>query len=100
METELLGSQVSFAVAISYLMEWLKTKSWCPLIAKDAQVLNRLVAILIAFVIAIGIHYEFDAVQGRLVVDGLTLGNISHGLSAWVQQYIFQQIAYKKLVSG
>ena len=98
METELFGSQLAFAYVASTFMEWLKHKPWFPLLDKEAAILNRLVALAVSFIVAVGIHWTFDAAQGQLVITGLTWGGIAHSVVAWVQQYAFQQGSYKLLV--
>ena len=99
MESELISSQLAFAYVTSSVMEFLKNLSWFPLLQKEAKVLNTLIAVVVAFIVAIGIHWTFDAAQGTLVISGLTWGSIGHGFISWVQQFAFQQGAYKMLVA-
>ena len=96
--SELLSSQLSLAYVTSSVMEWLKHQGWFPLMDKETANLNRLVAVVASFLVAVGIHFSFDTSAGVLTITGLTAGNIVHGLLAWVQQFAFQQGAFKLLV--
>ena len=102
METELISSQLAVAYATSSLLEWLKGKSWFPLVNANTSSINRLVAIGTAFVAAIGVHLvsDWNQAEGVLVItiNGLTVANIAHGLIAWIQQYAMQQGSYKLLI--
>ena len=98
MESELISSQLSLAYATSAAIEFFKNQKWFPMLDKETQTLNRLVAIAASFVVAIGIHWTFDAAEGTLVIGGLTVANIWHGLLAWIQQYAFQQGAFRLLI--
>lgn len=100
MDTELIGSQFALAWATSHFMEWLKYQKWFPLIQAEAKVLNRLVAIGASFLVAIGLHWSFEAQAGVLTITGLTAANISHGVMAWIQQYSIQQLSYRFIVKG
>src|SRR5262245_22656447 len=98
METELLSTQLAVAYATSTALKWLKYQHWFPLMAKEAAVLNRLFSLAVAFIAAIGIHYTFDAATGTMVITGLTLPGILHGLWAWFEQFAMQQGVFKVIV--
>jgi CTP-dependent riboflavin kinase len=41
----------------------------------------------------------FDHTTGVLTITGLTISGIGHGLARFVQQWVFQQAAYKNLIA-
>lgn len=102
METELISSQLAVAYATSSLLEWLKHKPWFPLMQDKSAQLNRAMAMLAAFITAIGVHWvsDWQAANGVLTItiSGLTWANIGHGFIAWIQQYAMQQGFWKVLV--
>lgn len=100
METELLTSQLTAAYAASALLEWLKKQSWFPFANANTAALNRATSIIFAFFAAAGLHYTFDSEAGVLTISGLTAVNIAHAIWAWIQQYAFQQAAYRGLVKN
>lgn len=95
---ELFSSQLAVAYATSTAIKWLKYQKWFPLMQQEAAVLNRMFSAAIAFIAAIGIHYTFDVVQGTLVITGLTIAGVTHGLWAWGEQFALQQGVFKLIV--
>lgn len=104
MGSELISSQLAIAYASSSLIEWFKKRPGFPLLSADTPSLNRWAGLLTSFVTALGIHWitDWQATNGVLTVTitGLTVGNVAHGLLAWIQQYAMQQGAYRLLVKS
>ena|SRR5260221_6489883 len=65
---------------------------------RDKWAANLTVSIIMAFITAIGISYKYDSAAGTLVLSGLTVSGISHGLWHWFIQWIGQHAAYKTLI--
>lgn len=95
---ELFGSQIAVAYAASYGMKLLKYTKWFPFLQQNASNMNRIFAIIVAFLTSVGIQYTFDSVEGTLVISGLTLASVGHGLWAWFVQFCLQQGAFKVIV--
>ena len=95
---EILSTQLAVAYATSTAIKWLKYQSWFPLMQQEAAVLNRIFAALVAFIAGVGIHYTFDATSGTMVITGLTVSGIFHGLWAWFEQFAIQQGVFKVIV--
>jgi hypothetical protein len=83
--------QVMWALAMSYVMEWLKKQTWFPLSAETPAKLQALAGFLLATATAAGIHI---AVQGSVLdgaglsfsVTGLTMDAIKDVGFQWVSQ--------------
>ena len=102
---ELLGSQFAVAYWTTHLLEYLKGRSWFPFLKFHAAHANRVFSAGLALLIALGLHYSFDAAVDAAGhhVFSFTLalptgGEFLHGLFAWVQQFAMQDGAYRLLV--
>ena len=83
------GTSASVIVYGLRLLEY-----WSPWIAGWPARAKILLASLGAVGSAIGIHYTFSVEEGTLVVTGLTLAGLVHGLGHAAQQYAAQQILH------
>ena len=71
METVFLAQVVLGAVVV-YVLEWIKRARWVTFITIETKKLNGFLAKAAALLMAVGIHYEFDATAGTLMITGLT----------------------------
>jgi hypothetical protein len=90
------------AVLSSVIIQWMK-KSELAIFdflgtEKNKQAVNLYFSIFVAFVTSIGIGYKYDGATGVLVISGLTLAGIQHGLWHWFTQWIGQHISYKAII--
>jgi len=92
-------SSVVVAVIVTELIEILKRAGWCPL-GYDTDKLNRVVGAACAFLTGIGLQFQFDAVTGRLVIDGLLATGLLHGVAQWATQMAYYRLAVKPLVKA
>lgn len=98
MDSGLISSQLAFGYISSFALQWLKKQKWFPWVNMDSSQVNRFAAALTAFVVSAGVSWHFDSSAGTLVIAGLTLSNVWSAFIAWVQQFAFQQGAYKMLI--
>jgi len=98
MENGLIGSQLAIAYAASYGMKLLKYTKWFPFMQRNAANMNRIFAVIVAFFASIGIQYTFNSTDGTLLITGLTLAGVGHGLWSWFIQFALQQGAFKLIV--
>ena len=98
MEMGLLGSQLALAYLFSSLMKIFKYTPWFPFMQKEAAVLNRIFAAIMALIAAVGIQYTYDSVTGVMTITGLTAAGIATGLWSWFVQFALQQGAFKLIV--
>lgn len=91
-------SQVVISGLIGYSLEFLKKTRFFPWLTMETKRANRAVAWLIALCAAIGIHFQFDATAGQLVITGLTLTGITHGLWEYAKQLVLQQLIYDGVI--
>lgn len=96
--TEVITSQLTAGYAMAALIEFLKKQPWFPLANVDNAKLNRAFAAMMSLFAALAIHATFDSAAGVLTITGLTWQGIAHSAWAWIQQYAFQQAAYKGLI--
>lgn len=94
MESVVLNQITSSAVVI-LLLNKLKSSSWFPSITQKSDQINRVLAVLLAGLGAIGVHTSFDHAAGILTITGLTTTGILTGLWHWVTSYATQELAYQ-----
>ena len=85
------------------LLEKAKDWRWFPFmsnIGRFAPILNRVTPLVAAAVVASGVHWTFDAAEGRLVVDGLMPQHMINGVALWVVGAFTQHYRYHKTIKG
>lgn len=95
-----LISSGSAAVLAAYLLQYLKNAAWFPWlgIEQAKEKANLIASVLVAGVAAFGIHFTYNPTDGQLVITGLTLVGIAHGLGHWAAQWVAQHVSYKAFV--
>jgi hypothetical protein len=94
-----IETQVTLAVALPYLLQWLKGKSGFPLMSYNSQALNRTFTALVAFCASLGIHITFNSIAGTLLISGLTLSTIVTALQHGAFQWMMQHGVYKMMIA-
>lgn len=93
---EQLTSQVTIAIIVAHILEWLKANPKIPFVRYGAFWINAIAAAGAALVSAGVLEYTFDP-SGAFTMSG----NI-YGIMAWawtaVQQYALQHIMYRTTV--
>jgi hypothetical protein len=92
---DLVISQVTLSAVVVVVLQWLKKASWFPWLTAEGEKAKHAFAVLAAALTAIGIHYNYDAATGTLMITGITVAAIGHGLWHWLQSYAFQEVLYK-----
>ena len=82
------------AVAVAFL-NWLKSTRFFPWLTDETVKLNRLAAIALAAVRAVGINYTWNPADHSVLITGLTLAAICGGAWHWLQSYVVQQMIYR-----
>lgn len=95
---DIFGWQVALSALITFVLEHLKQSSWFPWLSQQTEGWNRIASVVLAAIGAVGIHAEFDATAGTLVITGLTLGGLLHFVLEWGRQWLYQQLIYKGVV--
>ena len=95
MHQDLVTSQITLSAVVVVVMQWLKNSSYMPWLNQQSDKANRVVAALLAFVTAIGIHYTYDA---GVVTITFTVMTVLHGLWHWLQSLVFQELVYKGVI--
>ena len=96
--TEHVISQVTTSAVIAYFLEWLKGTRLFPWLSMETAKLNRVVAVILSGIGALGVHANFDQTSGVLTITGLTVVTILHGLWDWAQAFVTQQVIYDGVV--
>lgn len=91
-----IGTGGVAAVLVSEFIEMIKANPKFGLINYDTGRINRVVSGLAAFLTGLGLQFQFDQVNGELVIKGLFLASITHGLAQWAIQQAYYRIALKK----
>ena len=76
-------------------MQLLKKAEWFPWINSQTDRANRLIAVALAGLAALGISFTFDAGTGVMTVAGLKLETILGGGWAWLKSYATQEFIYR-----
>jgi hypothetical protein len=95
--SETLGWMFTLGVVANALMKKLKTWQWVPKIEDGAGRVNVAMAALFALATSLGIHTEFDAQAGSLLITGLTWTSLLHFGGDWLRQYALQQFTYQSM---
>jgi hypothetical protein len=94
-----LSDQIPLALLSTYALQFVKNSRWFPWLTVESQKLNRIAGVVIAFATSLGILMNFDHAAGILTISGLTGANLLHAGARFIQQYAFQQVAYKTVVA-
>ena len=91
-EFSIFGTQFTASAVIVFL--WRLIEHWIPDAAKLPSTLKRSLLWFVAACAAIGVHYSFTSGNGTLVITGLTLANVGHGLGHLIMSVGLQEWAH------
>ena len=94
-----LQSQITLALIVPYILQWLKSRSWFPILTMAGGKMNAIVAAAVAIAGGVGIAFTFNDQTGILTVSGLTWTSIWPGLQHAVMQFMMQHAAYRTLIA-
>jgi hypothetical protein len=94
-----LTEQITLAVIATYALQIIKKSKWFPWLTVESQKLNYIVGVVVAFGASVGVVATFDHTAGVLTITGLTWAGLGHGAARFIQQWVFQQVAYKNLIA-
>lgn len=98
-ETQELSVSLVFAFLASSALEWLKRKSWFPVITeRTTWLVQRVTGVVVAIATATGINWTFTPDTGQLVITGLLWSSMSAALWDVTRQAVFQEMAYRGFV--
>lgn len=95
MDSNIVLTTAGSAIGMSYLIEQLKKADWFPFLTTYSEGLNRLVGVLAAGAVSVGIHYEWDVERHAVLIYLPTIVQVSHIGWNWFVQWALQQYAYK-----
>ncbi len=98
--TTLLTSQIAAAAACTYALNLLQQWSKAPWITKHTASINVLVRAGLALGATLGINAVWTASTGTLVISGLSLASVAHGIWHWFSQYALTHLAGSALEKG
>lgn len=94
-----LVTQFTSAAIVTYLMQLVKNASWFPLVQRGRALLNRIVSIVAAAAVAIGISWSWtkDPQTGlhTFVIANIGLWTFFHGFWHWLNQFALQETVYQ-----
>ena len=94
-----LQSQITLALIVPYILQWLKSQSWFPFLTLPGGKLNTMVAAIVAIAGGLGIAFSFNDQTGILTVSGLTWASLWPALQHAVMQFMMQHAAYRTLIA-
>jgi hypothetical protein len=96
-------TQFTSSAVVVYLMQKVKTAKWFPLVQQGRATLNRIVSVVAAFLVAVGVSWSWslDKTTGThtLVITGLSIYAVGHGLWHWLNQFALQETVYQATVN-
>ena len=85
------GNKFLWAMVSSWFMKlWRSNPKLGGFTENTALWAQRLIGAAVAFVNGMGIHFAFDKTTGQLVITGLIITSLLHG----VQQFLLQEFVY------
>jgi hypothetical protein len=94
----IVGTQLGSTLLVVGSLQWLKKAKWMPLVKEGSVVINRGISLAAALGVAIGIHYTWNpSDNGTLILTGVTLTNVLHGVFHVSAQFIYQETGYNVL---
>lgn len=85
---------------VPYVLERAKAWRWLPVIQPYAPVLNRVTAVAVSIVTALGVTVSFDAELGVLTVAGLLPGEMLRlGMQA-AGNWLVQELVYRTRIDA
>jgi hypothetical protein len=94
-----LQSQLTLALIVPYILQWLKAQKWFPLITMAGGRINAIVAAVVAAGAGLGIAISFNDQTGILTVSGLTWMSLWPAIQHAVLQFMMQHAAYRTLIA-
>lgn len=94
------GTQIAAAAIISFFVNFLKGSKFFPGITAETGKLNRVLAILLSGMAAIGIHARYSSTDHTLLFTGLSLTTVLYGLWHWIVQALYVHGWYKATSSN
>lgn len=92
--SESLGWGLCLSILANELMKKLKRSNLVPWMTAGTGSVNAVVATVLAGAAAAGIHTEFDAAHGTLLVTGITGEALTHFAGEWLKQWTLQHFVY------
>jgi len=86
------GTQFTASTVIVFIGHLLEAKF--PKTATIAPALKRTAYWLVAAGTAVGVHVAFNQSEGTMVITGLTVVGVAHGLWHWLQSVALQEFAH------
>src|SRR5438445_27836 len=91
--------QITASAVSVFVLQLIKKSKAIPWISSETPKLNRAIALILAGITALGIHYTYDATAGTLVISGLTLGGVLHASWHYLQSIAVQEGFYQAAVN-
>ena len=96
----ILTSQVAAAAACSYILNLLQRWRQVPWVTTHTAGINMTIRALLAGAATIGISWQWNSADHSLLITGLGLTTIIHGMWHWFSQYAFTHLAGATLDSA
>jgi hypothetical protein len=94
-----LQTQIVVAMAMSYVLQWLKRSKYFPLLTERSDRIIKVVwSALVAAGGAVAVTFAFDPTLGQLTVTGLDWTHMWHGFVAFLTSMLSQEAAYRTMI--
>ena len=100
----LISTQVTLSAISVAFIQWLKSRSWFPILHGTSDWANRAASGLMSIATAIGIHitWTHGDVPGAymIAVSGLTVTGLATGAFAVIKSMVFNELIYRSTVKS
>lgn len=97
--SNILATQFTSSAVVVYVMQRLKSASWFPWLQHGSATVSRIVSIVAAAAVAIGINYTWNPQTRGLLITIPTLAGFAIGIWHWLNQFAFQETIYQCTVN-
>lgn len=81
---------IGLGAIAAYLIKYLQGSKYFPWITAEAKKITLVVQGVLALLASLGIGYSWDPAAHSLMITGLSLTVVFHGLMTWISQFAIQ----------
>lgn len=96
MDTDISAQLTASTISVG-VIQWLKNSPSFPFINPNSKAAPYILSALSALIAAAGIHFAFDHSTGVLMVTGLNVESITHGIFDSIESFCLNHVLYKAM---
>lgn len=92
-----VSAQLTASIISVGAIQWLKNSPSFPFINPNSKTAPWILSAAAALVSAAGIHFAFDHVAGTLLITGLNMESVTHGIFEAIESFCMNHFMYKSM---